>query len=294
MNTAVAERTAPSALPPARTSLVARIADRYGVEPAKMLDTLKATAFKQGKEDPPVNNEQMMALLIVAEQYRLNPFTKELFAFPDKRGGIVPVVSVDGWSRIINEHRAFDGIEFVWSDSGDECTCIIYRKDRSHPIKVTEYLSECKRSTEPWGKWPRRMLRHKAMIQCARLAFGFAGIYDEDEAQRIVQAGEVVELPSISAQRVRAALAQAGDAPPPPTAGPPEVMEHAMVDDDGADGTAPGVPHAKRYALFIDEISHATDAETAGLVLDEARSVLDPQQHAELVAIYRNTWQQED
>ena len=30
------------------------------------------------------------------------------------------------------------------------------------------------------------MLRHKAMIQCARLAFGFVGIYDEDEAQRIV------------------------------------------------------------------------------------------------------------
>lgn len=29
------------------------------------------------------------------------------------------------------------------------------------------------------------MLRHKAMIQAARLAFGFGGIYDEDEAQRI-------------------------------------------------------------------------------------------------------------
>ncbi|EEW4602325.1 phage recombination protein Bet, partial [Escherichia coli] len=34
---------------------------------------------------------------------------------------------------------------------------------------------------------PKRMLRHKAMIQCARLAFGFAGIYDNDEAERIVE-----------------------------------------------------------------------------------------------------------
>ncbi|EFX27773.1 phage recombination protein Bet, partial [Escherichia coli O55:H7 str. USDA 5905] len=25
------------------------------------------------------------------------------------------------------------------------------------------------------------------MIQCARLAFGFAGIYDKDEAERIVE-----------------------------------------------------------------------------------------------------------
>ena len=31
------------------------------------------------------------------------------------------------------------------------------------------------------------MLRHKAMIQCARLAFGYGGIYDQDEAERIVE-----------------------------------------------------------------------------------------------------------
>jgi hypothetical protein len=31
------------------------------------------------------------------------------------------------------------------------------------------------------------MLRHKAMIQCARLAFSFVGIYDQDEAERIVE-----------------------------------------------------------------------------------------------------------
>jgi len=34
------------------------------------------------------------------------------------------------------------------------------------------------------------MLRHKAMIQCARLAFGYGGIYDQDEAERIVDATE--------------------------------------------------------------------------------------------------------
>jgi hypothetical protein len=29
------------------------------------------------------------------------------------------------------------------------------------------------------------MLRHKAMIQCARICFGLSGVYDPDEAQRI-------------------------------------------------------------------------------------------------------------
>ena len=74
-----------------------------------------------------------------------------------------------------------------FEQDAESCTCIIYRKDRGHPIKVTEWLSECKRETQPWKSHPKRMLRHKAMIQCARLAFGYTGIYDEDEAQRIVE-----------------------------------------------------------------------------------------------------------
>jgi hypothetical protein len=127
----------------------------------------------------------MTALLVVANQYGLNPWTKEIYAFPDKNNGIVPVVGVDGWARIINGNDKFDGMEFLQDE--ESCTCIIYRKDRGHPIKVTEYMSECKRSAGPWQSHPKRMLRHKAMIQCARLAFGFGGIYDQDEAERIVE-----------------------------------------------------------------------------------------------------------
>ncbi|WP_323133559.1 phage recombination protein Bet [Halopseudomonas aestusnigri] len=165
-----------------QTSLSARMAERFGVDPDQMMVTLKATAFK-GQ----VSNEQMQALLIVADQYGLNPWTKEIYAFPDRNNGIVPVVGVDGWSRIINEHQQFDGLEFDQDD--ESCTCIIYRKDRKHPIKVTEWMAECKRDGGgPWKSHPRRMLRHKALIQCARLAFGYTGIYDEDEAQRITEA----------------------------------------------------------------------------------------------------------
>ena len=171
--------------PQARRGLVARMADRFGVDADKMLTTLKATAFKAGSQ---ISNEQMMALLIVAEQHGLNPWTKEIYAFPDK-GGIVPVVGVDGWSRIINDNAQFDGMDFKQDD--ESCTCTIYRKDRSHPIVVTEYMTECKRDVAPWKSHPRRMLRHKAMIQCARLAFGFAGIYDQDEAERIAEAAPI-------------------------------------------------------------------------------------------------------
>lgn len=169
--------------PARKGKLINRFAERFGVDENKLLSTLKSTAFKVSGGEP--TNEQMMALMVVADQYRLNPFTKEVYAFPD-RNGIVPVVGVDGWARIINEHPQFDGMDF--QQDAESCTCVIHRKDRAHPIRITEYMSECSRGTGPWQSHPRRMLRHKAMIQCARIAFGFAGIYDQDEAERIVEA----------------------------------------------------------------------------------------------------------
>ena len=81
-------------------SLVVEFANRYGVDPQKLLPTLKATVFK-GEGGKGVSDEQMLMLLVVANQHRLNPFTREIYAFPDKSGGIVPVVSIDGWMRII-------------------------------------------------------------------------------------------------------------------------------------------------------------------------------------------------
>jgi phage recombination protein Bet len=178
-------------------SLVARTAERFAVEPEKLLGTLKATCFRGD-----VSNEQLMALLVVADQFNLNPFTKEIYAFPDKRNGIIPVVGVDGWSRIINEHPQFDGMEFKDGPSNElglpewiECT--MYRKDRSHAVTAREYMVECyrapfekdgKKIDGPWQSHPRRFLRHKSLIQCARIAFGFTGIYDPDEGERIVAA----------------------------------------------------------------------------------------------------------
>ena len=165
----------------------AKLAATLGItgEASDLVATLKATAFKG-----PATDAQMAALLFVASQYGLNPFTKEIYAFPDSRNGIVPVVGVDGWSRIINSHPQFDGMDFEYDS--ESCTCVIHRKDRSHPVRVTEFMEECKRkNVGPWESHPRRMLRHKAMIQAARLAFGYTGIFDQDEADRMKESNSV-------------------------------------------------------------------------------------------------------
>lgn len=161
------------------TVLMDKLAQELGMAQGEGLkETLKATAFK-GQQ---VTDDQMTALMAVANQHKLNPWTNEIYAFPSK-GAIIPVVGVDGWASIINRHPQFDGMDFEQDD--ESCTCTIYRKDRQHPIRTTEYMSECKRDTQPWKSHPKRMLRHKALIQGARLAFGYTGFYDPDEAERI-------------------------------------------------------------------------------------------------------------
>lgn len=164
-------------------SVLNSMAQHYGMDKAAFDATLRATVMPKD-----ASNAQAAAFLLVAREHRLNPFTREIFAFPAKGGGIQPVVSVDGWMKLINSHPQFDGMDFrdTLSEKGEliAVTCRIHRKDRSHPVEVTEYMTECRRSTDTWQRWPARMLRHKAAIQAARYAFGFAGILEPDEAER--------------------------------------------------------------------------------------------------------------
>ena len=167
-----------------KSSALATMAGRLSVDPNKLLDTLKATCFKGASA------EEMLVLVAVSNRYGLDPLTKQIYAFPSK-GGITPVVSVDGWLHILNSQPQFDGIEFHFEDGPDgkpaSVTAVVYRKDRTHATKVTEYFAECFRPSEPWRQFPRRMLRHKAVKEAVRVAFGISGITDEDEARDIAK-----------------------------------------------------------------------------------------------------------
>jgi phage recombination protein Bet len=167
------------------------LASQYGME----YDAFKAVVYETllpngGKGVTPA---QVATFLLVAQQYDLNPFTKEIYAFPTRGGGIQPVVGIDGWLRIVNQNADFDGMDFEDRMNGEgelvAVTCRMYRKSRSHPVEVTEYMAECRRRTDPWKERPARMLRHKATIQAARYAFGLGGIMDPDEAEGMVESG---------------------------------------------------------------------------------------------------------
>lgn len=187
MNNAVATTAKPASVG-SKISALRVMANRLSVDEDKMMATLKGTVFQRA------SNEEMLALVVVANAYDLNPFLKEIYAFPAKGGGIVPIVSVDGWNKMLIRQEQFDGIEFEMMDNEDgtpySCTATIYVKGRARPVKITEYFDECYRKTEPWDNMPRRMLRNRTLCQASRVAFGFAGVYDADEAQTFIDVTE--------------------------------------------------------------------------------------------------------
>lgn len=174
-------------------SLITRLAAKYGVDPSKLLRCLTTQVFKQTDGATP-SNEELMVLLLVCENYGLNPFSREVFAFRGKGGDIVPVVSYDGWCKIVRTQKDFDGVSFRFSDSvvrvagcvGDlpeYVECSMQLKGIGTPVTIQEYMVECFNDRSPvWKRWPRRMLRTRAFIQCARMAFSLTGLYDEGEA----------------------------------------------------------------------------------------------------------------
>lgn len=135
------------------------------------------------------SNAELAIVSGVCATYGLNPLVKECAAFISG-GKLQIVVMVDGWYKIVNRRPDFDGVEFDdrTDDKGDivSITCKMFIKNRSKPVTVTEYMKECRdNKSSVWQKWPARMLRHKAYIQAARMAFGISEFVDNDEAERM-------------------------------------------------------------------------------------------------------------
>lgn len=170
------------------------MAAKFNMAPAPFIQALKETSVPAN-----ISDGQFAAFLIVAKEHDLNPLTREIFAFPSQ-GGIRPIVSIDGWMKLVNRHPNYNGMKTTDNLDKDgnliSITVQIFRKDREHSIEVTEYMHECRRDNQVWKKWPARMLRHKAMIQAARIAFSFSGIEEEDEFDRGGHVEKVVVVDS--------------------------------------------------------------------------------------------------
>lgn len=183
------------ALPTLTHKLAAKLYEQLDLpreNSGELIDTMISTLMSGDN----ITDSQVQGFLIVAQAHKLNPWLKEIYAFPHK-GGIMPIVGIDGWVRIITTHPQYDGHEFLYN--GEEkppsdpkqvtsITCRLYRKDRTRPTEVTEFMAECKGTSPAWGKTAVRMLRHRSLMQSGRYAFGLGGIHTEDDAEIIAGA----------------------------------------------------------------------------------------------------------
>ena len=183
---------------PSPSNALAIMAQRIAVPATELQQTLMQTAFKGA------TTAEFLMLVAVANKYDLDPFVREIYAFPKKGGGIVPLVPIDGWLKIIKRNSDYAGMDVAWSDDmvrpspqARECpswveVTIHHKSTPDHPTVHREWIDEMYRETGPWQSTTKRMLEWKGIIQAGRVAFGLSGIFDQDEAQRISQ-GEIIE-----------------------------------------------------------------------------------------------------
>jgi phage recombination protein Bet len=249
--------------PTKQLMLLDGMAAKYGLAPQEFSATVRAACGM-----PNATPEEFAAFVSVCREYNLNPITRQIYAMPKKGGGLIPVVGIDGWIHLINNHPQADGFEFDTHESGGELvaiTCRMHRKDRSHPVEVTEYLAECVRVSEPW-KMKHRMLRHKALIQAARYCFGFGGIYDEDEAERFAQMKDVTPPSPPKPPVVKAIIEEKkGRVSPPSLSQPIEVAPMPPYAERPSRRPTPPKPPAKSIEVELHELDMA-DLDTGEIV----------------------------
>ena len=246
---------------PTKPSLINALAAKYSMDPDIFYRTIKATIM------PNANNEQIAAMLMVAHQYDLNPILKQILRLPEQVGGITPIISIDGWCELINRQPTFDGMEFEDHLDADGKRLRHHLQDVPQgplaPASITEYLDESERDTDPWKTSPKRMLRHRAMIQCARYTFGLSGAFDEGHHMEIEVNGDSVPVDMEPLQRQ---VAPPAKRTPPPAPSGSKPMGTVEVKKDAT------VPMTKASETKIEDVSY--DPET-GEIFDPEQFLTD-------------------
>ena len=132
--------------------------------------------------------KSILHLLRTARKYGLDLLQEEVMLTQYKDSWHVSI-SFDGWIKLLHQHPNFSGVTFTTSPESENQSqtwmeCTIYRSDHLTPTTIREYLSEVQMEGEVWKKMPKRMLRHRTLQQCARLALGINLAYSIDDRKK--------------------------------------------------------------------------------------------------------------
>jgi len=159
-------------------------------------DILRKTAASNANED------EFKVFLHVAETYGLDPFLNEVFFWKDKKDRMTVMCSRDGYLKIANRNKDFEGLvsdvvrandEFKRTTTGIEhkygsergsilgAYALVYRKDREYPVYVFAPFEEYNGYNSVWNRYPSAMILKVAESMALKRAFSVSGLVSQEE-----------------------------------------------------------------------------------------------------------------
>ena len=148
---------------------VATVTEQNRVTQKLLMDYLKQTNSN-------LLQNEMAQFVAIATTFNLNPWKREVYAIAYGQGNnrkLSIIVGYEVYLRRAEEFPQYDGYETKFFGEGADmgCTCIVYRKDRNHPIGSTVFLREYTQNNAMWGNKPHVMLEKVAIATAMRRAF---------------------------------------------------------------------------------------------------------------------------
>jgi hypothetical protein len=153
---------------------------RSGMRYESFVQQLISCAFAQVKFWQQSDVERLFWL---ADRLGLDPLERDLIALEQRESfpaSVAFMITLDGWVKLLHRHPRFRGLSFEEGPVDEHGfplwqSCSLYWEGFQCPWVVREWACEHRSLHESWLYHPRRMLRHKALTQCARLALGVGG-----------------------------------------------------------------------------------------------------------------------
>ena len=134
--------------------------------------------------DSSVTEKEVFTFLNMCKYLKLNPFLKEIYLIKYKDSPATFVISYKTLLKRAEENKNFNGYETEVKGEipNMTATAVVYRKDRSYPVKIAVNYSEAVktvmdrqtkelRPTNMWKSMPEWMLRKVALARALKEAF---------------------------------------------------------------------------------------------------------------------------
>jgi len=160
------------------------LAVNYSDEKGQEIKLTTDDVIKYISTDESVTEKEVVQFLNMCKYLKLNPFLKEIYLIKYKDSPATFVISYQTLLKRAEENKNFQGYETEVKGEipNMTATAVVYRKDRSYPVKIAVNYSEAVktvldrqtkelRPTNMWKSMPEWMLRKVALARALKEAF---------------------------------------------------------------------------------------------------------------------------